>query len=163
VILNAFAVPEQFPIFGVTVTVVDTAAVPVLAFAVKAEILPVPVCAGKPTADQFASADHEYVTAGEVTVVPNVICLTVPPLHAGTSLTVFTAGTGFTTTFTSCVLSHPFAVTVTLYVTVTALAVVLFSVSFIVAELPLPAGFDMPDTNARVHLNVAPDVVLVAV
>jgi hypothetical protein len=49
--VNVFAVPEQLPIFGVTVTVVDMAVVPVLAFAVNVAMVPVPVCADKPTSE----------------------------------------------------------------------------------------------------------------
>src|SRR4051812_32966355 len=55
------------------------------------------------------------------------------------------------------------AVSVIAYTTLTGLAVVLTSVSVMVAPLPLPAALLIPATTALDHANVVPAVALVAV
>jgi hypothetical protein len=50
-----------------------------------------------------------YVTAGEVTVEPNDIALTEPPLHTVCELMLFIVGTGLTVTVTSFLLSVAFS------------------------------------------------------
>ena len=57
---------------------------------------------------------------------------------------------------------HPFAVKVYTYVTSTGEAVVLIKVSEIVPA-PLAAGLLIPVTDARLQLNVVPEVVLAGV
>ena len=76
--------------------------------------------------------------------------------------TVLNAGAGFTvnTTFWPGELSHPLAVVVTIYVTVTGANVVLVNTSF-TFPLPLFAGWLIPDTTDLVQVNVAPDTGLV--
>ena len=57
---------------------------------------------------------------------------------------------------------HPFAVKVYTYVTFTADAVVLINAS-LTLPVPLAAALLIPVTAARVHANVVPVVLLVAV
>jgi hypothetical protein len=93
-IVNVCGVPEQVPIFGVTVTV-EVIAEAVLLAAVKLLMSLVPEAARPVAVLLFV---HAYVTAGFVFVidVPKVIAETVSPLHTVMSDTGFTFGTGFT-------------------------------------------------------------------
>ena len=69
---------------------------------------------------------------------------------------------GLTVTTTDCVLGQPLDVKVYTYVTSTGEAVVLIKVSEIVPA-PLAAGLLIPVTDARLQLNVVPEVVLAGV
>ena len=71
---------------------------------------------------------------------------------------------GFTLAVTfKAVPAHPFTDGVTTYTTFTGFKVLLTNVSLIVSVDPLPVAGLIPVTNARVQVNVAVVLVLVAV
>ena len=80
---------------------------------------------------------------------------------AGCVVTTGAEVTAATVTTTFCVFEHPLAVNVYTYVTFTDDAVVFSNVSLIF-PVPLAAALLIPGTVARVHANVAPVVLLVA-
>src|SRR6185295_15533978 len=81
---------------------------------------------------------------------------------AGCVVTAGTEVTAATVTTTFWVFEHPFAVSVYAYVTLTEDAVVFSNVSLIF-PVPLAAALLIPVTVARLHANVVPVVLLVAV